>query len=518
LVATSAVLALYRGADVAVAYGANSGRPNVVLVQVDDLSLKVMRASIRERGRLVDAMPKTRTLLAGKGTTFSRFYANSPICAPSRASMLSGLTAHNHGMRINAFPYGYSAWAGSPRESSNLATWLDGAGYRTIHVGKFMNGYNSDFAIPPGWDSWITSVNNVGAQYYGHTLNVNGEILGPIGSWSSPDPRNCLQRIPTAPSACTHSNDVHTAYAAKEIRDASKGRSPFYLQLDLNAPHDDGRRTRGPEPPTRYKNLVSRVRADLDMDDRIGNGTKPYFIRNLPKMSPEIRSDMRIRFRNEVTTMRAVDDSVGRIITTLRRSGELSNTYVAFFSDNGFFQGEHRLAYGKYLPHEPSARQPLIIRGPGIPAGQKSSVLASTIDIAPTVMALVGGRPGSRVDGGSIKRFAEKPKLRSERVALLEGFNGRGLDYLGPFFDGAGRNDPNQALVVNYTGFVAGRWKYIRYYYGDEELYDLKRDPSERWNLARSEDSNRILNWSRRVSSRLESCSGPDCRVEVDSP
>jgi len=517
-IAVSAILVLYRGSDVAAAYGARAVQPNVVLVQVDDLSLKVMRSTIRQRGKFVPVMPKTKKLIGDKGTSFTRFYANSPICAPSRASMLSGLSTHNHGMRINAFPYGYNAWQGTPRESSNLATWLDGAGYRTSHIGKFMNGYTADSPIPPGWDNWITSVNNVGAPYYAHNLNVNGEIIGPIGAWPDPDPRDCLQRIPPAAGACTHANDVHTAYAAKEIRDASDSGEPFFLQLDLNAPHDDGRRKLGPEPPTRYRHLVSRVRANLDMDDRVGNGNKPYFVRDLPKMTPEIRSAMRIRFKNEVATMRAVDDSIGRIVSTLRSTGELSNTYVAFFSDNGFFQGEHRIAYGKFLPHEPSTRQPLVVRGPGIPAGSKTPVLASTVDIAPTVMSWVGGKPASRVDGGSVKRFAEKPELRSDRVALLEGFNGRGNDYPGPFFDGLGNSDPNQALVLNYTGFVAGRWKYIRYYYGDEELYDLKRDPSERWNLARSSDSNRVLNWSRRLSSRLESCSGASCKVEVASP
>lgn len=518
LLAVSVTLVLCRTADKAVASGPKPGSPNVVLIQVDDLSLRVMGASIRERGKLVAAMPKTKKLLADKGVTFSRFYANSPICAPSRASMLTGLTTHSHGMEINAYPFGYNAWVGTPQETSNLATWLDDAGYETIHVGKFMNGYDSGSPVPPGWDSWITSVSNVGAPYYGYSLNVNGEIVGPIGSWAAPDPKDCLLRVPPATGACTHSNDVHTAYATREIREADNSSSPFFLQLDLNAPHDDGFRKPGPEPPTRYKNLPSRVRADLDMDDRVGNGTKPFFIRDLPEMTPTIRSDMRTRFRNEVATMRAVDDSVGRIVATLRNTGQLSNTYVAFFSDNGFFQGEHRIAYGKFLPHEPSARQPLIIRGPGIPEGSRSSALASTIDLAPTVMSFAGRRPSRRTDGGSIKRFAEDPSLPTQRVALLEGFNGLGLDYTGPFLDGLGRNDPNQALVMNYTGFVAGRWKYIRYYYGDEELYDLKRDPLERWNLERKEGFGKVLAWARDVSDGLANCAGAACRPEVNPP
>ena len=110
LLAVSVTLVLCLTADKAVASGPKPGSPNVVLIQVDDLSLRVMGASIRDRGKLVAAMPKTKKLLADKGVTFSRFYANSPICAPSRASMLTGLTTHSHGMEINAYLFGYNAW------------------------------------------------------------------------------------------------------------------------------------------------------------------------------------------------------------------------------------------------------------------------------------------------------------------------------------------------------------------------------------------------------------------------
>ena len=512
----SLLLVLGRAVEAAPAWGATN-KPNFVLLQVDDLSMSVLRARVRTPRGMVPLMPATRSLLTDRGVTFDRFYSNNPICGPSRASLLSGLTTHNHGVTINVSPWGYDAWENSPRLTDNLPLWLDGLGYRTVHVGKFMNGYGARDGSVPGWDSWVTSVNNGGAPYYGYSLNRNGRIIGPFGRYSEKDPWDCNVALPGSYNACMYSGDVQTAYAIDEI-EKSAGQ-PFFLSVDFNAPHDDGRGRPGPEPPTRYRQIADRVHAPMPADDPTGNPTKPNFIRDLPAMTPDIDLEARRRFRFEAASMRGVDDSIARIIEALALAGQLRNTYVMFFSDNGFFHGEHRIAYGKFLPHEPSTRQPLIVRGPGIAARSNSEALAGTIDLAPTVVDLAGGRPWSQVDGRSIARYALRPTARSPYAIPLEGFNGRGIDDPGPFTDGIGGNAPNQALVLNYTGFVAGRWKYVRYYYGDEELYDLTRDPAENWNLARNPRFGPVLDWAGGVTDWMANCHGPAaCRPTLSIP
>ncbi len=498
---------------------ATASRPNFLVVQVDDLSMDVFRSKLRAaNGRQEPTMRKTRELLGQQGTTFSRFYANNPICAPSRASLLSGLTTHNHGMLINAAPFGYETWRNSPQNSDNLATWLDDIGYWTVHVGKYMNGFGPESSVPPGWDTWITSANNSGAPYYGYSLNINGRITNPIGSWAKRDKASCSPQIPTSSRACKHANDVHTAYAVREIRRASQTLSPFFLALDLNAPHDDGRLGAGPEPPARYRQLASRAVVPASIDDAAGNNTKPYFIKELKPLTSKLRTEARNRFRTEVASMRAVDDTLGRLVEVLRKTKQLSRTYVVFISDNGMFHGQHRIAYGKFLPHEPSTRQPLVIRGPKIRQGSVINAPASTIDLAPTIMSLASGNPGAQVDGKSLVPYLRNPSKKSPFAVPLEGFNGKGIDDPGPFTDGMGRNRPNQALVLNYTGFVSGRWKFIHYFYGENELYDLKSDPREKVNLAADPDYQDVIEWAQNVAEQLKNCSGTGCQVSPGLP
>ena len=512
-----AIICMARGSIEQPIAHAATGRPSVVVIQVDDLSMRIFNGRIRERGISRPAMPTVRGKLSKAGRTFSRFYANNPICAPSRASLMTGLTTHNHGMLINASPFGYDTWRGTEREAQNLATWFSGAGYRTVHIGKFLNGYDEASAVPPGWDRWVTSTNNSGAPYYGHSLNIDGVVTEPIGSWRKPDPANCKVVTPERPNACTHSVDVHTAFAVEAIREAARLESPLFLQLDYNAPHDDGRRTSGPEAPGRLRGLARKVDLTRYRDDGKGMKAKPSILQGYRPLPRRQVREIRTRIRKEIVIMRMVDQSIGRILAALRESGQLDNTFVVFLSDNGFFAGEHRITYGKYLPYEAATRQPLIIRGPGIRPNSVSSAPASTIDVAPTLLEMAGERPPVPVDGVSM---ASKPdRSTGSRAVPLEGFNGRELSYPGPFTGGSGKSTKlNEALVTNYTGFVAGRWKYIYYHYGDQELYDLVRDPREYRNLARLPRYRKVVRWARGLSRSLGDCDGIACRPAVSIP
>ena len=130
---------------------------------------------------------------------------------------------------------------------------------------------------------------------------------------------------------------------------------------------------------------------------------------------------MRADFRSRRESLLAVDEAIADVVGTLARTGRLASTYVLFTSDNGFFQGEHRIVKGKYLAYDPSTRVPLLIRGPGIAPGTVSKELVANTDLAPTLLEATGAVADIPVDGRSILPFARDPRLRTRRAVLHEG-------------------------------------------------------------------------------------------------
>ena len=137
------------------------------MIQTDDQTLDGLYATYPRlpRGAGTRAMPNTLDLIAKKGMTFNRYYVSYPLCCPSRVSLLTGRYAHNHNVRGNVPPNGgYIGFSFRRPTTHNLATWLQAAGYRTIHIGKFLNGYGDEpfdngTTVPPGWSAWHTVLN-----------------------------------------------------------------------------------------------------------------------------------------------------------------------------------------------------------------------------------------------------------------------------------------------------------------------------------------------------------------------
>ena len=158
------------------------------MIQTDDQTLDELYATSRlSAAPKTQAMPNTLDLIAKRGMTFNRYYVSYPLCCPSRVSLLTGRYAHNHNVKGNVQPNGGYTGFSLPRraDSHNLATWLQGAGYRTIHIGKFLNGYGDEpyddgTTVPPGWSAWHTVLNaDTDHYFYGYTLNNNGAVDGP---------------------------------------------------------------------------------------------------------------------------------------------------------------------------------------------------------------------------------------------------------------------------------------------------------------------------------------------------
>ncbi len=416
-----------------------SERPSFVVLQTDDQTLDQLYAAFTPvSGVTLQAMPNTLELIADKGVTFNRYYVSSSLCSPSRVSLLTGRYAHNHHVDGVVPPEGgYPGFSVRNASTHNLATWLSGAGYRTIHIGKFLNAYGDNkfsdgSTVPPGWSAWHTVINSDrDYHYYGYELNDNGTIDGPFGDPGSWETREFSERddfgCPDEPlngKPCVYQTDVLNRIATEELAGTSPD-TPFYLELDYMAPHGDFRRPAGPEPATRDYGLFEGAPLPDDSKQGFNEGNvndKPRFIRDAPLLSSsEIRVD-RSYYQKSLEALRAVDRGVKMICDTLGSLHRLRNTYIIFTSDNGLFYGEHRLSGGKVLAYEPSTHLPLLMRGPGIKRGSETGELAANIDIAPTILELAGVKPDRYVDGRSLFPFAHDTTLRTRRPLLFESF------------------------------------------------------------------------------------------------
>jgi N-acetylglucosamine-6-sulfatase len=565
LAAALAVLALVLGLVVATSEEAKAARakaseaegqkPSFVVVQTDDETMEELYDGVRMlNGAEEFAMPNTLQLLGEKGVTFSRYYTPYSLCAPSRVSLLTGRYAHNDNVRGNVPPNG--GWTGFQSRlaySHNLATWLQGAGYRTIHIGKILNGYGDapyspGTEEPPGWSSWHTILNSDTNHYaYGYLLNNNGVVEGPYGdsgSWETReygaiDDAGC----PYAPLnglPCYYETDRFNALATEEIA-ATPPEQPFYMQVDYTSPHGDFRKPAGPQPATRDIGRFAGAPLPVSRAEGFNEGNvndKPRFIREAPYLSATEIHTYRVYYQNCLNALLSVDEGVKGIVNQLGALGRLQNTYVIFTSDNGFFFGQHRLVGGKFLAYEPATHLPLIIRGPGIKPNTQSGQLASTIDIAPTILELAEVSPDKSIDGTSLVPYAEDPTLRSRRPLLFESFvqtddveaNGQApTETSTPERTAAGpgrgkllaraagtKNPPAHASVVappkNYYGIRLGPYKYIEWPDGEKELYDINKDPAELNNVVRDGNFAPIRNFMHQELERLEECSGRTCQ------
>ncbi len=183
---------------------------------------------------------------------------------------------------------------------------------------------------------------------------------------------------------------------------------------------------------------------------------KPRSLQRFKRLSTAGREDVLRTYRSQLESLLAVDELVARLVGALAETGELERTLVVFTSDNGFFHGEHRIREGKFLPYEEAIRVPLLVRGPGFPAGAVATQLVANIDLAPTLVAAAGATARLRLDGVPLQPLAADPRAGRGRALLLEALEG------------------NRAT---YTGVRTARWLWIEYDDGSRELYDLERDP-----------------------------------------
>ena len=421
--------------------------PNVILIVTDDQSAASMEG-------MPVAMPWLRDRLDEPGwTTFENAIVTTPLCCPSRATILTGRVARHTGVLTND-----DGDALDP--SDTLAVWLHDAGYRTALIGKYLNGYPWDdpASTPQGWDTWFAKLNASRATVYsGYEVVDDGERRT-VGS--GPD---------------DYATDRLAAEAVSFVSDAPAER-PFFLYFAPSAPHEPA------EPAPRHASLLERpapppdAAALADMNDVDG---APGWIRARPPIDPETGAALAQAQLRERVALRAVDDALRGLWDAVEARGELDRTVWLFVSDNGFSFGDRRWV-GKTCPWETCIHVPFVAHVPGT-IGGVSRALVANIDVAPTIADLTGVEAAD-VDGVSLRPVIETGTASTRRWVPIE-------------WSGDGR-------VPAWRGVRLPNAVLIRHADGTVELYDLSRDLDQRRDLADDPEAARLLARAERALER----------------
>jgi arylsulfatase A-like enzyme len=406
-------------------------------------------------------MPGLRSELGGSGVEFTNAFMGTPLCCPSRSSILRGQYAHTTGVYTNTGTHG-GADDFVPLEGETVATLLQAAGYRTGFLGKYLNGYNALWPnattpyVPVGWTMWGAFKQ---PKYFDYTLVENGVPV----SYGSAE--------------ADYSTDVLREKAKQFITDAVALGQPFFLELALKAPH-------GPfQPAPRHDGMFAGLPAwrpasynEPDVSD------KPTWVQNTAPLTPAEQADLDNTRIKQLEMLQAVDEAIGGsttygitgIMQHLRNLGVADDTIVVYFSDNGWQWGEHRFQ-AKNKPYEESIRAPMFVRFPKLaPLARVESKFALNIDLCPTFVELAlrstDPPPTIPFDGTSLVRLLDgtAPSWRTD--FMTEGWPGNHV----------------------WATVRESRWKYneLPLTPGDpnsafeRELYDLQSDPLELNNVA----------------------------------
>jgi arylsulfatase A-like enzyme len=415
--AVAATLALGPGLLTSPPPAGAQARPNILLIVTDDQRPEETLAVMR----------KTRRWLELTGVRYVNAFVTTPLCCPSRGSILTGQYAHNHGIRDNQKPHALD-------QDQTLQRYLQDAGYRTALVGKYLNGWDPALN-PPHFDRWsLFSPLEFAHGYRNNPFNINGQFQ----------------------TVKTYSTDFLAKRARSVLRWLeADDPTPWLLLVWPFAPH-------GPFVVEKQytKAKVSRwVKSPAVLEaDRTD---KPAYVQTKNR---SLKTATNIR-RSQLRMLMSVDDMVEGIRQQLGKLGEREQTLVVFMSDNGYTWGEHGWI-DKRLPYTNSIRIPLLIRWPGhLPGGVADTRMVTNADVGATLFDAAGVMPGHTLDGRSLLDGWQRDRLFLEYWTNAESIipTWRSI------------RTATEQYVETYeegTGAVASR-----------EYYDLLNDPYQLTNL-----------------------------------
>lgn len=490
---------------------AQTNRPNMVFFLTDDLDL--------ELGSMMKPLVRTRQLIGDGGVTFANAYVTTPLCCPSRSSILTGRYVHNVGVFNNSLSGGCSSqhWQRGP-ERGAFAVDLQKAGYETFYAGKYLNRYGHKKAggvqhVPPGWTNWNGLVGN--SVYYNYTLSINGSA----------------EKHGDNPNK-DYLTDVLRAKALSFLEGRADRRRPFFMMLSTPSPHAPF------TPAIRHRNAFPNVTAPRTPSFNTSvNGTKHWLVRQAIHPIPEdVVSWIDEAYRNRLRTLLSVDDMVVDVLGYLMSKQLLNNTYVFFSSDNGYHLGQFSMPKDKRHIYETDIHVPLLVRGPGVTAGRVEQGVALNVDLAPTFLDLAGLPPHGDMDGVSLKPLLLSGASHDSqpRQSFLVEYRGEGVER--PFHEecpvlqGLSGCDPEvececQDSVNNTylcTRHISANASTKFCIFDDDEgfveSYNLTADPYELENTFLSSGSALRGYDCRTCLSELRSCRRESCYVDCWKP
>ena len=363
-------------------------KPNIVLLLTDDQDLVLGGTT---------PMQFTRDTMTQRGAILENFFVNTPVCCPSRTTLLSGSYPHNwhtvHGgcMHMNV--------TGSDFSSNMIGGYMQKLGYTTGQFGKLLNPNGvspyCQSAGPserlPGFDSYATMCND--NRYFKNTFSINGTFRE-FGT----EPEDYLTSV-----IGNHSLDF--------VEASLQAGRPFFAYIAPHAPHVPA------TPAPWYQNEFSDLKAPRTPNYNLLGADHHYVIRSQPPLSEKIEGESDELFQNRWRSLLSVDDIVRELVPLLSRYGQLDNTYIMWTSDHGYQLGQFRLPMCKLQPYDFDIRVPAYIIGPNVAKGNHSFV-AGMVDVAPTLIELAGGEVPERMDGhsfASLLRDNPVPLQRRDR-------------------------------------------------------------------------------------------------------
>lgn len=406
-----------------------------------------------------DVVPGIKRLVGKQGATFHHAVGTWPVCCPARVTLFRGQMTHNHKVYYNDGPNGgLGRYRELGYEQDSLPVWLHDAGIVTYLMGKYNNGYtlrDPGPYKPPGWDHWYAYV---------------GDPTDPQASNNG-----VVEDIPG------HSVDHFADRAESFIKEMATADQQFFLWISPWAPH---RRTEmDPEYADRF--ATHRVRRVKNFNAR-GDGEPPWLADDPILTDTQVES-VDAEHRDRLRMMMPVRDLLARIVNTIDNPAvplSWDDVYLFFTTDNAYHEGHHHLMPNKFTPYDEDVNLPLMVRGPGIPAGTVRNQLVANHDLAPTFCDLLGVSYPEWVDGRSFKPLlsADPSPPWSRTFVGIEGWNWN-------------KDHPRIPDMPHYRGVRSGVrkdgaiHKFVKYPFYDPpryEWYRLDLDPYEMHNKWRA--------------------------------
>jgi len=454
----------------------DSARPNIILINLDDADKDIFADKY-----LDEYLPNIKTL-ATTGLRFTNCHVTTPLCGPSRASLLRGQHAHRIGIKTNralsvlnnGYTGEYDVFKARGFDKEHLGVWMHRSGYRTMMIGKYLHG-RIDPTGMPGWDDLFMCF---GGRYFR------------TSHYGSRYPENSRRRA-------TGDDEYRIVVEAREAvgmieaqhkRNQTNSKSqPFFLYIASLAPH----------LPQAGTEMIQKEYREIGKDIRIADtpdfneadvSDKPEHLQTA-KLDEEQLEDMHHQFRNRIRATKSVDDMVARLFDVLDRTAMRENTYIFFTSDHGYQLGHNRMM-AKKLPYHRNTTVPMFVVGPGVKKGSANHLL-SHLDLSATFLEIADAKTDVDLDGKSWVPLLTDPDSIStdefRKSLLIQNWEEK--------------NQFGGRVYAIYSSLRMQSQIYTRWANGAGEFYDLTQDPYQLENKFQSLSPEQVVQFDKQLNA-----------------